>query len=85
MTKVDSLSRTDIDTILKDEKNFYELNKRYLLFDKNEFILSYDVNKIPGFVCPKYDYGTNNINNINLNDLFMKRSDSMKLNNLGEQ
>ena len=85
MTNVDSSFRPDIDTILKDEKNFGELNKRYLLMDKNEFKLSYDVNKIPGFVCPKYDYGTNNINNINLNDLFMKRSDSMKLNNLGEQ
>ena len=83
MTKVDSFSRPDIAMILKDEKNFFELNKRYLLFDKNEFILSYDVNKIPGFVCPKNDF--NNINNINLNDLFMKRSDSMKLNNLGEQ
>ena len=85
MTNVDSSFRPDIDTILKDEKNFGELNKRYLLMNKNEFKLSYDVNKIPGFVCPKYDYGTNNINNINLNDLFMKRSDSMKLNNLGEQ
>jgi serine/threonine protein kinase len=85
MTNVDSFFRPDIDTILKDEKNFGELNKRYLLMDKSEFKLSYDINKIPGFICPKYDYGTNNINNINLNDLFMKRSDSMKLNNLGEQ
>ena len=85
MTNVDSFFRPDIDTILKDEKNFGELYKRYLLMNNNEFKLSYDVNKIPGFVCPKYDYGTNNINNINLNDLFMKRSDSMKLNNLGEQ
>ena len=41
MTKVDSFSRPDIAMILKDEKNFFELNKRYLLFDKNEFILSY--------------------------------------------
>ncbi len=46
-------------------------------------ILSYDANKIPGFVYPKNNF--NNINNINLNDLLMKRSDSLKLNNLCEQ
>ena len=85
MTNIDSISRPDINSILLDEKNFCELNKRYILFNKEEFKLSYDINKIPGFICSKYEFGTNSINNINLNDLFMKRSDSMKLNNLFEQ
>ena len=85
MTNIDSSSRPDINILLNDEKNFCELNKRYILFNKEEFKLSYDINKIPGFICPKYEFGTNSINNINLNDLFMKRSDSMKLNNLFEQ
>ena len=84
MTKVDSNSRPDIDSILLDDKNFCKLNKRYILFNKDEFKLSYDINKIPGFVCPEFDFGSNGINNININDLFMKRSDSMKLNNLFE-
>ena len=85
MTNVDSFSRPDIDMILKDGKKFSELNKRYSQVDKNEFKLSYDINKIPGFTIPKYDFGTNNINTINLNDLFVKRSDSMNLNHLVEQ
>ena len=85
MTKVDSFSRPGIDNILKDEKNFDELYKRYVLLDKNEFKLSYDISKIPGFACPKYDFDINNINNVNFNDLFMKRSDSMNLNNFPEQ
>ena len=85
MTKVDSFSRPDIDNILKDEKNFDELYKRYVLLDKKEFKLSYDISKIPGFACPKYDFDINNINNVNFNDLFMKRSDSMNLNNFPEQ
>ena len=85
MTNIDSSSRPDINILLNDEKNFCELNKRYLLLCKNEFNLSYDINKIPGFICPKYDFGNNNINNINLNGLFIKRSDSMKLDNIIEQ
>ena len=85
MTNVNSSLRPNIENILNDEKNFWELNKRYVLLDKNEFKLSYDLNKIPGYTCPKYDFGSNNINNINVNDLFLKRSDSMNLNNLNEQ
>ena len=85
MTNVNSSLRPDINSILNDEKNFDELYKRFMSINKHEFKLSYDINKIPGFICPKYDFSSNNINNINLNDLFMKRSDSMKLNNLGEQ
>jgi len=85
MTNVNSSLRPDINNVLNDEKNFDKLYKRYLLINKNEFKLSYDINKIPGFVCPKYDFSSNNISNINLNDLFIKRSDSMKLNNFSEQ
>ena len=85
MTNVDSSLRPNINNVLNDEKNFGELYKRYMLINKNEFKLSYDINKIPGFICPKYDFSNNNINNINLNNLFIKRSDSMKLNNLNEQ
>ena len=82
MTNIDSFSRPDLDILLKKEKKFSELYKRYKLLDNDEFKLSYDINKISGFVCPKFDFGSNNIN---LNDLFMKRSDSMKLNNFSEQ
>ena len=85
MTNVNSSLRPNIENILNDEKNFGKLNKRFVLLDKNEFKIRYDINKIPGFTCPKYDFGSNNINNINLNDLFVKRSDSMNLNNIGEQ
>ena len=61
--------------ILKDDYNFPSLNNRYKSLEKNSFGLSYDLNKIPNFKCPKYDFSSNNIS---LKDLFIKRSDSMK-------
>ena len=85
MIEINSYSRPDINDILNDKNNFPELNKRFLLLEKDEFKLSYDINKIPGFFCPKYDFDKNNLNKINLNDLFIKRSDSMNFNNLNEK
>ena len=73
MTNIDSFMRPDIDIILKNEESFPDLNKRYKHFEK-----SYNVNKIPNLKCPKYDFSSNNF----LKDLFIKRSDSMKMNNL---
>ena len=43
--------------------------------------LYYDVNKIPNFKCQKFDFSSKSIN---LKDLFIKRSDSMKMNNFGQ-
>ena len=81
MTNVEAFSRPEIENILKDEINFPSLNKRYLLLEKNLFCLSYDVNKIPNFKCQKFDFSSKSIN---LKDLFIKRSDSMKMNNFGQ-
>ena len=79
MTNIDSFMRPDIEIILKNEESFPDLNKRYKLFENSLFNLSYNVNKIPNLKCPKYDYSSKNNY---IKDLFIKRSDSMKLNNL---
>jgi serine/threonine protein kinase len=78
MTNVDSNLRPNIEDIFKDEINFPCLNKRYKQLECNSFNLSYDVNKIPNIKCPKYDFSSNKVN---IKDLFIKRSDSMKLYN----
>jgi serine/threonine protein kinase len=78
MTNVDSNLRPNIEDIFKDEINFPCLNKRYKQLECNSFNLSYDVNKIPNIKCPKYDFSSNKMN---IKDLFIKRSDSMKLYN----
>ena len=74
MTKINPSSRPDIDIILKDEINFPCLNQRYKLLENNLYHLTYDLNKIPNFKCPKYDFSSKSIN---IKDLFIKRSDSM--------
>ena len=79
MTKIDSFMRPDIEIILQNEESFPDLNKRYKLFENSLFNLSYNVNKIPNLKCPKYDYSSKNNY---IKDLFIKRSYSMKLNNL---
>ena len=75
MTYLEASDRPEIESILKNEVNFPSLNKRYKSMEKNSFCLSYDINKIPYFKCPKYEFSSNNIS---LKDLFIKRSDSMK-------
>ena len=75
MTNIEVSDRPEIENILKDDYNFPSLNNRYKSLEKNSFNLSYDINKIPNFKCPKYDFSSNNIS---LKDLFIKRSDSMK-------
>ena len=75
MTNIEVSDRPEIENILKDDYNFPSLNNRYKSLEKNSFGLSYDLNKIPNFKCPKYDFSSNNIS---LKDLFIKRSDSMK-------
>ena len=80
MTNTEFNLRPEIDNILNDGNNFPSLNKRFQLFEKNLFSLSYDINKIPNFKCQKYEFSSKNIN---IKDLFIKRSDSMKMNNYG--
>ena len=75
MTNIEVSDRPEIENILKDDYNFPSLNNRYKSLEKNSFGLCYDLNKIPNFKCPKYDFSSNNIS---LKDLFIKRSDSMK-------
>lgn len=76
MTNIEPLYRPDIENILKDGNNFPALNKRYNnLLKNNIFIMSYDVNKISNLKCSKYNLSSN----INIKDLFIKRSDSMKI------
>ena len=77
MTKIEPFNRPDIDKILNDRINFPSLNKRYKSLESNSYYLSYDLNKIPNLKCPKYDFSSNSIN---IKDLFIKRSDSMKMN-----
>ena len=77
MTNIDSNFRPNIEDIFIDEINFPCLNKRYKQLECNSFNLSYDVNKIPNLKCPKYEFSSNKMN---IKDLFIKRSDSMKLN-----
>ena len=80
MTNTEPFSRPDIENILKDHINFPSLNKRYKLLNKNLFALNYDINKIPNFKHQKFDFSSKAIN---IKDLFIKRSDSMKMNNFG--
>lgn len=80
MTNIEPFSRPDIENILKDHINFPSLNKRYKLLNKNLFALNYDINKIPNFKHQKFDFSSKAIN---IKDLFIKRSDSMKMNNFG--
>ena len=77
MTNIDSNFRPNIEDIFIDEINFPCLNKRYKQLQSSSFNLSYDINKIPNLKCPKYEFSSNKMN---IKDLFIKRSDSMKLN-----
>ena len=77
MTNIDSNFRPNIEDIFLDEINFPCLNKRYKQLQSSSFNLSYDINKIPNLKCPKYEFSSNKVN---IKDLFIKRSDSMKLN-----
>ena len=80
MTNIEAFSRPDIENILIDKINYPSLYKRYKLLEKNLFCLSYDLNKIPNLKYQKYDFSSKSIN---LKDLFIKRSDSMKMDNFG--
>ena len=89
MTQINSSLRPELESLLNDGNKYPELINRYQMLKKNEyldnlFINTVNINNFKASMCStkkeeeKEDLSTINEENENINNMFLKRSNSMK-------